>query len=228
MNLSDTSPDSSEKPAPLRTSPRPLDSLALRVPQQKRSRERRDAFLHAALHLFARAGYSAVTTDMIADAAGAAVGSFYLYFKSKGEVLLVLMDRLLVELEALTLEVPPEAEESRGVLALFVRAAFQADLEYAGVYRAWREAMVIEPSIAAWDAPIRAWTAGRISFIFEVVASLPGARRDLDRETTAALVNRLFWDLLTDPQALTEAHFEQTMTALIAMLNHILFEGVAT
>jgi len=60
------------------------------------------------------------------------------------------------------------------------------------------------------------------------VASLPGARRDLDRETTAALVNRLFWDLLTDPQALTEAHFEQTMTALIAMLNHILFEGVAT
>jgi len=28
---------------------------------------------------------------------------------------------------------------------------------------------------------------------------MPGARGDLDPATTAALVNRLFWDLLTDP-----------------------------
>lgn len=200
----------------------------MRVPQQKRSRERRDAFLLAALRLFAQEGYTAVTTDMIAGAAGAAVGSFYLYFKSKGELLLVLMDRLLMELEALNLELPPEVMENgdtRAALTSLVRAALYADLEYAGVYRAWREAIVLEPSLAAWDTPIRAWTAGRIRDAIAALTLLPNSRRDLDPAMMAALVNRLFWDLLTDPQALTERTFDTTVNALTAMLYHTLFEG---
>lgn len=228
MNLPSTSPDLSARPAATRTSPRPLDALELRVPQQKRSRERRDAFLLAALRLFAQEGYAAVTTDMIAGAAGAAVGSFYLYFKSKRDVLLVLMDRLLLELEAFNLELAPEmlAEGgARGALALLVRAALHADLEYAGVYRAWHEAIVMEPAIAAWDTPIRAWTAGRIAEAFAGLAVLPGARGDLNPTMMAALVNRLFWDLLTDPRALTDANFDATADALTAMLYYTLFEG---
>jgi len=163
------------------------------------------------------------STDMIAGAAGAAVGSFYLYFKSKGEVLLVLM-----ELEAFNLDLPPEVlagGDTRAALELIVRAALHADLEYAGVYRAWREAIVSEPAIAAWDLPIRAWTAGRIAGAFAALAFLRGARRDLDSAMTAALVNRLFWDLLTDPQALTEVRFDATVNTLTAMLYYTLFEG---
>jgi len=180
----------------------------------------------AALRLFAQDGYIIVTTDMIAAAAGAAVGSFYIYFKSKGEVLLVLMDRLLVELEALNFDLSPEvlAGGSRATMAILVRAALHADLEYAGVYRAWREAIVVEPSIAVWDAPIREWTTGRIIVLFAGLASLPGVRRDLDPVMTAALVNRLFWDLLTDPRALTASTFEETINALTMMLYHTLFE----
>jgi AcrR family transcriptional regulator len=204
-----------------------LTDLGLRVPQQKRSRERRDSFLQAALHLFAEQGYAAVTTDMIAAAAQAAVGSFYVYFKSKSDVLLVLMDRLLLELELLNFDPPPEAlagADVRLILAAFVRSALQADLEYAGVYRAWREAIVLEPAIAAWDASIRAWTAGRIATVFAAAASLPGARSNLDLPLTAELVNRLFWDLLTDPRALTAATFDNLTDALIVTLYHILFE----
>jgi AcrR family transcriptional regulator len=202
--------------------------LGLRIPQQQRSRERRDSFLRAALHLFAEHGYAAVTTDMIAAKAEAAVGSFYVYFKSKSDVLLVLMDRLLLEVEALNFDVPSEAlagVDVRVLLGMFVRRALQADLEYAGVYRAWREAIVLEAAIAAWDAPIRIWTAGRIAGVFAVAATLPGARTDLDRALTAELVNRLFWDLLTDPGALAESRFEPVTEALTVTLYHILFQG---
>jgi hypothetical protein len=61
--------------------------------------------------------------------------------------------------------------------------------------------------------------------VFEVLAVLPGARHTLDQAMTAALINRLVWDLLSDPHALTEATVASTVSAFTEILYHLLFVG---
>src|SRR4051794_39058177 len=68
-------------------------------PQQDRSRRKREALLNAALEMFAEHGYERASIEAIARRAGVAVGAFYQHFTSKRQILLVLMDRLLEEVE---------------------------------------------------------------------------------------------------------------------------------
>jgi AcrR family transcriptional regulator len=73
-------------------------------PQQERSRRTRAALLTAALDLFAQYGYELTSISEIAARAGVGAGTLYQHFRSKRQLLLVLMNNLLEELEALNLE----------------------------------------------------------------------------------------------------------------------------
>ncbi len=57
--------------------------------------ERRAQILEAALHVFASKGYHAASITDLVDAAGVARGTFYLYFESKNDVFVALLDELL-------------------------------------------------------------------------------------------------------------------------------------
>jgi AcrR family transcriptional regulator len=63
---------------------------------------RRTQILDAARRRFASHGLSGTTIDEIAREAGVAKGTVYLYYKSKDEILLQLVERDLAELEAET------------------------------------------------------------------------------------------------------------------------------
>jgi len=54
--------------------------------------DKRQAILEAAQRVFAESGFHTSTMDAVADAAGVAKGTIYLYFKSKNELLTELMD----------------------------------------------------------------------------------------------------------------------------------------
>ncbi len=54
--------------------------------------DKRQVILEAAQHVFAESGFHTSTMDAVADAAGVAKGTIYLYFKSKNELLTELMD----------------------------------------------------------------------------------------------------------------------------------------
>ncbi len=69
------------------------------MPSQRRSRLKREALLRATLELFERNGYEATAIGAIARRAEIAVGGFYQYFRSKRQLLLVLMNELLQKLE---------------------------------------------------------------------------------------------------------------------------------
>lgn len=60
----------------------------------KQPEVRRDQLLDAAERLFAEKGYADTTVADIADAAGVAKGTFYLYFPSKEHCVIALGDRL--------------------------------------------------------------------------------------------------------------------------------------
>jgi AcrR family transcriptional regulator len=169
-----------------------------RAPSQQRSRLKRDALLHAAVDLFARHGYEATAIEDIARRAHTSVGAFYQYFRSKRQILLVLMNELLEKLERVDMQ-PQGAADLRSAIQSVLRAGLAADLEYAGAYRAWREAMLSDAELAALDERVRSWTTGRLRAVFGMLAQLPGARKDVDVSLFAALMDRLFWDLLASP-----------------------------
>jgi len=193
-------------------------------PQQERSRRKRQALLEAALALFAERGYESTTIEDAAHRAGVAVGGFYQHFRSKRQVLLVLMDCLLEEVSRIN--IPLDGPQPGGVaasLAEVVGAALSLDLGYAGAHRAWSEAIVHDPGLAELNAAIETWTRHLVEGFVRTALSLPGARRDVDAGTLAWIVNLLFWKLAGRVSADAEA----VVPTLAHLLYHTLFEDGA-
>lgn len=214
----------SRKPAPAQRGKPPqllaAESLAPE-PQQERSRRTRESLLQAALSSFQQRGYDATTVDEIARVARVAVGGFYLHFTSKRQALLVLMDRLIVELAALGLPegVTFDAESARIAVVMLVRTALRLDMKYLGAYRAWQEAILRDDGLAKLHAEIDAWTTGRIVAMLEIIARAPNVRRDIDPKTLATILNALFWRL-TEMRAGEE---EIVLRGTIAVVTHAIF-----
>jgi len=208
---------------PVRPRPRLLDAeVSLHQPLQERSREKLAQLLASALTLFAEKGYEATSVDAVARRAGVAVGSFYRHFRTKRQLLLVLMDQLLEGLERLDLR-PKKASSIRAALRALLRSAFSRDLAYAGAYRAWREAVLLDPSLAPLQEQIERWTRARLRGVFEALLRLPGARGDVNVPVLARLMDRLFWDLLGQSPRLPANKLEATLQSTADLLFHALF-----
>jgi AcrR family transcriptional regulator len=71
------------------------DKPNIRVPRQKRSMEKKERIMEAAMKLFAQKGIHETNSKQIAAEAGVSIGSFYYYFKDKKKLLIeVLADYL--------------------------------------------------------------------------------------------------------------------------------------
>jgi AcrR family transcriptional regulator len=185
-------------------------------PSQNRSRAKREALMRAALELFARDGFEATSIEGIAKRATTAVGGFYQHFRSKRQLLLVLMNDLIVKLERVDMQ--PQATDLRSAIEAVLSAGLATDLAYAGAYRAWREASLSDKRLAALDAQVRAWTASRLSAVFIALQRLPNARHGFDASLFAGVMDRLFWELLGTNLA--------TDSRLVATLAHIIYHSL--
>lgn len=202
------------------------------APRQQRSREKRAQLLAAGLALFGEKGYDAASVDEIAARAGVAIGGFYQHFRSKRQLLLVLMDGLLERLSKLDLrpKAAPEGQHGRrkssdirAALRALLKGAFAADLAYTGAYRAWQEAVLLDASLAPYQKQIERWTRARVTAVFELLLNLPGARADVDVPVLARLIDRLFWDLLGQALRLSATELGAALEAITGLLYHALF-----
>ena len=212
------------KPLPIPSAPERPDLLKHEdlpdAPKQRRSRQTRDALLSAALTLFAARGFERTSIAAIAKEVNAAAGTFYQHFRSKRQLLLVLMDNLLREIEALNLDL---SDDPRAVLETALREGLSADRTYLGAYRAWREVALSDAEIMALDQEVEAWTAGRVALALRSALALPGARRKVDVETTARLLNLLFWRVAES----NSGDDERILQAVMHLFTHALFEDGA-
>src|ERR687885_1627365 len=125
--------------------------------------DRREQLLDAALAVFGAEGYSAAKVSDIVGRAGVAQGTFYLYFRSKQEVVLALFERFQAALIEARRAADPAApatpeqfragvlEKTRAILraafahrplaALFMKEAMGADPELAGRLREFHRRM---------------------------------------------------------------------------------------
>src|SRR5205085_11389327 len=77
------------------------DTMAVSLPtdpKQARSKQTKEKIVQAAIQLFQERGYEKTTSNDIAASAGVSVGSFYVYFTDKRQLLLTIFDRLGDEL----------------------------------------------------------------------------------------------------------------------------------
>jgi AcrR family transcriptional regulator len=188
------------------------------APTQDRSRQKRALILAAALRLFSAKGYRSASMAAVAREAGTPVGTVYQHFRSKRQLLLVLIDELLRRLEAIRLSLEGAPDVRTGIRRL-LEAGFRADLEYVGAYRAWREAIATDRLLARRNRDIEAWTTGRLTMAFLALGGLPGARRDVEASALARVIDRWFWDLLARPIE----PMDQTLDLVSDVLYHALF-----
>lgn len=99
-------------------------------PKQERSRKTYESFLLAAERLFLERGWDSLTTNAVAEAAGASIGSLYRYFPDKAAIVRALAERaaqpLLSRLDGLIAE---PGLEGRDALDLVLQRLLLPDPE---------------------------------------------------------------------------------------------------
>jgi AcrR family transcriptional regulator len=193
-----------------------------RTPLQKRSLAKRARLKAAGLDRFGHKGYQATSISDIARHAHLAVGSFYQHFRSKRQLLLVLMDDLLEKISRLDPR-PNAASDIRAGLRAFLSRAFSTDIEYLGAYRAWQEAMLSDPDLARKQKQIQAWTIARVTSVFHRLQQLPGARPGVDIPGLARAMDSFFWNLLGQAVRLPKVELGQWIDAATHLIYHAMF-----
>jgi len=194
------------------------------APRQTRGVEKRRKLTDAAVALFSEKGFDSTSIDDITSRAGTATGAFYIYFRSKRQLLIVLMNELLGRLGRVNLS--PKAAAPVG-LRRFLHDIFSVDLEYFGVIRAWHEAALMDPELGAMEERIQAWTQARILRVLQPLAKQPNARGDRDLPTFARMMDRHFWSLLARGASLSPQRMSREMMVAADVIRHYLFRDDA-
>jgi AcrR family transcriptional regulator len=194
-------------------------------PRQTRSLATRKKLLEAARNLFAEQGYHATSIQAIAARAGTATGAFYTYFRSKRQLLIVLMSEFLERLHDLDLR-PKGGADVRSGLRSFLAAAFRADLEYYGVVRAWQEAALTDAGLGQMQAAIESWTHARILGVFPSLQQYPNARPNRDLPVFARMMDRHFWSLLARGARYNPREFAHEVQIAADVIYHYLFRDL--
>ncbi|MGH2487686.1 MAG: TetR/AcrR family transcriptional regulator [Ktedonobacterales bacterium] len=213
------------------TAGRPSDLLGdltpPRIPQQARSRAKRDRLLAAALALFEENGYDATTIDAIAARAGVSVGVFYRYFRSKRQILLTLsMER--IEQTRFTLGA---AGSERLTIARVITSLDEflvRSRRYEGLRRARQELVLTDPDFAALD---RQTMDGILTTLRENLARLRafgGLRPELDTFATAAAIFAMVFHLRDMTAHLPERELAAIIAASARVIYHALYADGAT
>jgi AcrR family transcriptional regulator len=192
------------------------------APVQKRSLAKRERLKKAALHLFGENGYEGTSIEEIARRAQLAVGTFYQHFRSKRQLLLLLMDELLEGLARLDLKPPATTGIEAGLRELLARG-FSHDLTYLGACRAWQEAVLADMDLAQKQSEIHAWTTARVTALFHALQRLPGARTECDVAPLAQMMDQLFWNILAQASRLSKRQINQRIDAATHLIYHALF-----
>ncbi len=190
-------------------------------PRQWRSREKRARLKDAALALFNAHGYERTSIEEIAKRANLATGTFYQHYRSKRQLLLVLMEDLLTAMSQLNLQ--PTAGNPRALLRELLARAFTTDRRYLGAYRAWREAMLSDPHLARDWREIREWTTQRVVALLTLLQQGPAARKDIAITPLAEVIDTLGWSLLEQAASISSAQANASIDAATHLIYHALF-----
>jgi TetR/AcrR family transcriptional regulator, mexJK operon transcriptional repressor len=199
-----------------------------RVPQQARSRQKRDALLVAAARLFEERGYEATTADDIAAAADVSIGTFYSYFHNKRQVFLTLYNDCMQSVFDLGIaELDFGANPQQSIRAT-VNRAMQRDRLFYGLRRVWSELLARDAEIAAYNERFHYLIYQQILTAVRRVAAQGLTWPQLDLESTSWLITMLIdrsWEHEPGPGESSEEEIERNHMALADLIFHAVFKS---
>jgi AcrR family transcriptional regulator len=128
---------------PVEAAPTAVDGRAL----GQRGALTRQRLIEAAEHVFAQVGYHDASIVKITEAAGVAMGTFYLYFRGKKEIFDELLRDLNRRVRHAMSEASAQGETRLEQELLGFKAFFRFTAEHPGLYRVIRQAEFVSPEM---------------------------------------------------------------------------------
>jgi AcrR family transcriptional regulator len=180
------------------------ESFGLSVPtdpKQARSKQTKEKIVQAAILLFEERGYEKTTSNDIATEAGVSVGSFYVYFTDKRQLLLSIFDRLADELyknifDGLKAEHLFDAE-LRPRIRQAVANTILDKQKHSGLHRVISELVLKDAEFAERRKAVMDRSVAKLQELISL-ASKAGLTWDIDTEAASFVVQRVVFDLSQD------------------------------
>jgi len=190
-----------------------------------RPADRREEILQAAATLFAKKGYQRTTVKEVAELAGIAPGTIYLYFDGKGDLLIQLMTRL-TELEELDADLVGAFQtDARTFLTTISRERMARLVENEEMVRAILPQMLVQPALR--EAFYQELVEPLISLLEAYVKTRieEGDIRPIDVPLTVRAVQSLFIGLLI-VRILGDQQLQTRWEEMPELIGTLLFEGL--
>ncbi|HEX5731369.1 MAG TPA: TetR/AcrR family transcriptional regulator [Blastocatellia bacterium] len=211
-----------------------VENLAVSAPadpKQARSKQTKEKIIQAAIQLFQERGYEKTTSNEIAAAAGVSVGSFYVYFTDKRQLLLTIFDRLADELfkhafDSLRPELLFDTELRSGIRQA-VANTVEDKQRMSGLHRVIGELVLKDAEFAARQKALIERSLSKIREIISL-ASKAGLTWEIDVEAATFVVHRVVFDLSQDyVTGAVEFDKERAIDSLSDMIYRFLFKPKA-
>jgi AcrR family transcriptional regulator len=179
------------------------------------------------MRLFEEMGYEKTTSNEIAAAAGVSVGSFYVYFTDKRQVLLEVFDRVADELFKNVFEtLKPEdlfGPELRPRIHQAITKTIIDKQKQAGLHRVIWELVLKDEEFAARSRALMDRSRAKLHEIISL-ASKAGLTWELDVEAATFMVHRVVFDISQDyTMGCVEFDQERAIDSLTDMICRFLF-----
>jgi AcrR family transcriptional regulator len=170
-------------------------------PKQARSRQTKEKIVQAATRLFEQRGYEKTTSNDIAADAGVSVGSFYVYFTDKRQLLLTIFDRVSDQLYKNIFDsFRPEQLFGPELVPSIRQAIANAIVDkkrHAGLHRVLSEMVLRDPEFSLRHKKAMDRSAERLRELISL-AKKAGLTWDVDVDVAAFIVQRVVFDLSQD------------------------------
>lgn len=197
-------------------------------PKQARSRQTKEKIIQAAILLFQERGYEKTTSNDIAAEAGVSVGSFYVYFTDKRQLLLTIFDRLANELfknifDGMKPEHLFDAELKQRIKQAVANAIVDKQ-RHSGLHRVIHELVLKDAEFADRHKNVMERSIRRLQELISL-ANKAGLTWDIDVDAAAFVVHRVVFDLSQDyVTGCCEFDKNRAIEALSNMIYRFLFK----
>jgi len=207
------------------------ESIGLGVPanpKQARSKQTKEKIVQAAIKLFQQRGYEKTTSNDIAAEAGVSVGSFYVYFTDKRQLLLTIFDRLSDELYKNIFDgLKPEHlfdSDLRQRIRVAVANTIADKQKHSGLHRVISELLLKDLDFAARHKAVMERSIAKLQELISL-AHKAGRTWDIDVEAAAFVVHRVVFDVSQDyVTGSCEFHQERAIDAVADMIYRFVFK----
>jgi AcrR family transcriptional regulator len=207
------------------------ESVGLSVPanpKQARSKRTKEKIVQAAIQLFQQRGYEKTTSNDIASEAGVSVGSFYVYFTDKRQLLLAIFDRLADELYKNIFDgLKPEHLFDSNLRRRIKQAVANTIIDkqkHSGLHRVVSELLLKDADFAARHKAVMARSMAKLQELISL-ADKAGLTWNIDVEAAAFIVQRVVFDVSQDyVTGCCEFDKERAIDALADMIYRFVFK----